>query len=207
MALHDYRHLEEDEIERYSTGIASEKECARFDEHLLVCEFCRNRVTQEDDYGLAIQSAGLRWRQQARLREAGWRDFPRLIPLSYALGLVAALTLIALLALGALRPWTRGAAPVFAVHLEALRGAGIESRAPAGRALLLDLDLTGLPAQKIYRVEAVDRLGNVVWQGTVPAQDSRASVSLPSMPAGIYFVRVYASSGELVREYGLEVEG
>ena len=96
---------------------------------------------------------------------------------------------------------------MFAVNLVATRGADIEARAPAGRALVLNLELAGLPAQPSYRVETVDRLGRVVWQGTVPSEDSKAVALLPGMPAGIYFVRVYTASGELLREYGLDVEG
>jgi len=49
MALNSNRHMEEDEIESYSMGAVSEEECARFDEHLLVCEFCRNRVAKSDE--------------------------------------------------------------------------------------------------------------------------------------------------------------
>jgi len=206
------RHLDEDEIEEYSMGVVPEIECARFDEHLLVCGACRIRVAESEDYLAAMHGAGLQFRQQARKlreRQRGTRQvFLPLISRSYAVALVATFAvLVALLGLGALRRWVREAQPIFALRLEAVRGAGIEAHAPAGRTLLLKLDLAGLPAQASYRVETVDRLGNAVWQGMVPSVESKAIASLPGMRAGVYFVRVYASSGELLREYGFDVQG
>ena len=201
MALNSNRHMDENEIEGYSMGAVSDGERARFDEHLLICESCRSRVAKSDDYLAAMQGASWRMRRQPPEPAPSRRFFPRLIPFFAAAGLVA------LVAIAGLRPWARVTAPMFAVSLEAMRGAGIDARAPAGRALLLNLQLAGLPVQASYRVETVDRVGKVVWQGTVPAQDSTAAAALPGMPAGVYFVRVYASSGELLREYGLEVQG
>jgi len=205
MALNSNRHMEEDEIESYSMGAVSEEECARFDEHLLVCEFCRNRVAKSDERVTAMQGAALRFRGR-RAPVVTRRLIPRLIPFLSAAGLIAA-GWVGFVAIGGVRPWVRGTAPAFAIHLEATRGAGIEARAPAGRALLLNLDLAGLPAQLSYRVETVDRVGKVVWQGSVPSQDAKAAAALPGMPVGVYFVRVYAASGELLREYGLDVQG
>ena len=201
MALNSNRHMDEDEIESYSMGAVSEEESARFDEHLLICESCQNRVTRSDGYIAAMQGASWRMRRQPPEPEPSRWLFPRLIPFFAVAGLVA------LVAIAGLRPWARVAAPIFAVSLEATRGAGIDARAPAGRALLLNLELAGLPVQASYRVETVDRLGTVVWKGTVPAQDSRAAAALPGMSAGVYFVRVYSSAGELLREYGLDVQG
>jgi hypothetical protein len=99
-----------------------------------------------------------------------------------------------------------GEARPFAVDLAATRGAAIEAKAPAGRPLLLRLDLANLPASSWYRLEMVDRFGSRVWQATVPAQESGAGVKTPGTKPGIYFVRVYRPPGELLREYGLEVE-
>jgi hypothetical protein len=195
MAFNTNRHMGEDEIEKYSMRAVSEEESARFDEHLLICEFCRNRVTTSDDYVVAMHSASLHLRRQQTKPEGSRRFFPRLSPFFYAVGLAAAIVLVALVELGGLRPWARETAPAFVVNLEAMRGAGIEARAPAGRAVLLNLELSGLPVRPSYRVEAVDRLGRVVWQGSVPPRDSKAVAWLPAMPAGIYFVRVYAPSG------------
>jgi hypothetical protein len=100
-----------------------------------------------------------------------------------------------------------GAAHPFAVDLAATRGAAIEAQAPAGRWLLLRLDLSNLPASSGYRAEMVNRSGNRVWQATVPARGSKADFKVPGTQPGVYFVRVYRPPGELLREYGLEVKG
>src|SRR6185369_2599444 len=100
------------------------------------------------------------------------RFIPRMIPVLSAASLLA-------LAVVGLRYTGHGSSPAIAVNLEATRGAGIDAHAPAGRGLLLNLELSGLPAQESYRVEAVDRLGKVVWQGNVGARDSKAAASLP----------------------------
>jgi hypothetical protein len=53
----------------------------------------------------------------------------------------------------------------------------------------------------------VDRSGNRVWQATVPARGSKADFKVPGTQPGVYFVRLYRPPGELLREYGFEVEG
>ena len=73
MAFNSNRHMDEDEIEKYSMGAVSEEESARFDEHLLICEFCRNRVTASDDYVVAIEGAALHSRRHERRPEANRR--------------------------------------------------------------------------------------------------------------------------------------
>jgi hypothetical protein len=98
-----------------------------------------------------------------------------------------------------------GEAHAFAVDLAATRGSAIEATAPAGRWLLLRLDLSNLPASPAYRMEMVDRSGNRVWQATVPARGSKADFKVPGTQPGVYFVRLYRPPGELLREYGFEV--
>jgi hypothetical protein len=50
-------------------------------------------------------------------------------------------------------------------------------------------------------LQLVDRDGREVWKG------STATAKIPAIPAGQYFLRVYSTGGELLREYGLEAEG
>jgi anti-sigma-K factor RskA len=97
-----------------------------------------------------------------------------------------------------------GPEPVVAVVLAANRGV-LEAHAPAGRALLLVLDLEGLPEDPgAFRLEMIDSGRRSVWRGTAPnGRTARAAV--PAMAPGVYFVRVSAAHGELLREYGLEV--
>jgi hypothetical protein len=207
MRLETNRHMEEGEIEKYSMGDISEEESSRFEEHLLICGSCRDRVSESDRYVSGMQGASAQIRSQG-LKAARRRWFgPRVIP---ALATAASVLLLAAIGL----QWVNGPAkwrnratpePAIAINLAATRGDGIEAKAPAGRALTLQLDLVGLALEPSFRLEMVDALGKPVWQGTVVPQDSKAIASVPQMAGGLYFLRAYAPSGKLLREYGLEV--
>jgi len=207
MRLETNRHLDEEQVEKYSLGNITEEESSRFEEHLLVCESCQGRVTESDSYVSTMQCASARIRGQGLKGSRRWFR-SRQIPTFAAAASVLLLAMVGLL-------WMKGPAkgrnpglvePAFAVNLVATRGNGIEAKAPAGRALTLQLDLAGLPPEPSFLLEVVDALGKRVWQGAVASQDSKAVVSVPQMPSGLYFVRAYAPSGKLLREYGLEVE-
>jgi hypothetical protein len=194
-------HLDDEELERYSMGAMPEAAIAPFEEHLLVCEPCQLRLAQTDAYVGAMRQASARPRTEPLKRGLPWLRFPRLVPAlaGMAVAIVAAGLWIS-------RP-DMGEAHPFAVDLEATRGAAIEARAPAGRWLLLRLDLANLPASSSYRLEMVDRFGSRIYQATVAAQGSKAGFMVPGTQPGIYFVRLYRPPGELLREYGFEVQG
>lgn len=199
MGLNTDRHMDEDEIERYSMGSMTEEESARFDEHLFICELCRNRVAKSDDYVAAMQGASLRLRRPPKPSRV--RFFSRPVTFFPVLGLIVLAGLVSL--------WLGrrvAATPPFAVYVAATRGAGIDAKAPRGRPLILNLELSGLAALPSFRVEMVDRVGAVVWSGTAQSRDAKAEVSVPGMSGGVYFVRVYGSSGKLLREYGIEIQ-
>jgi hypothetical protein len=193
-------HIDEEEIERYSMGAMDEGAIAPFEEHLLICESCQLRLAQTDVYVAAMRQACAGLRTAPLQRGLPWLRFPRLVP---ALAGMAVLMVAAGLWLSRL---DLGEAYPFAVDLAATRGAAIAAQAPAGRWLLLRLDLANLPASPGYRLEMVDRSGNRVWQATVPARGSKADFKVPRTQPGVYFVRVYRPPGELLREYGFEVE-
>jgi hypothetical protein len=182
-------------------GAMSEGAIAPFEEHLLICQACQSRLAQADAYVSAMRLAAARLRTKPAKLALPWLRFPRLVPAlaGMAVAIVAA-------GLWLNRP-DLGAAHPFAVDLAATRGAAIEAKAPAGRWLLLRLDLANLPASSGYRLEMVDRSGQRVWQATVPGQGSKADFKVPGTRPGVYFVRVYGSSGELLREYGFEALG
>ena len=195
------RHMDEEEIERYSMGAMPEEAIAPFEEHLLICEPCQLRLAQSDAYVGTMRQASARLRAAPPKRGFEWLRFPRLVPAlaGMAVAVVAAGLWLSRVDMGQAHP--------FALDLEATRGAAVfEAKAPAGRWLLLRLDLANLPASSWYRLEMVDGVGNRVWQATVPAQGSKEGFKVPGTQPGIYFVRVYWPPGQLLREYGFEVE-
>jgi anti-sigma factor RsiW len=58
------RHMDPDEIERYSLGDLSEEKAAAFDEHLLLCGACRTNVEVWDAYVAAMRGAASQIRQK-----------------------------------------------------------------------------------------------------------------------------------------------
>ena len=206
MRLESMRHLDEVEIEKYSMGNSSEEESSRCEEHLLVCEACQERVAASDTYVTAMQGASRHIRRGGGEPEATHRLISRPI---IALAVAASAMLLA--AVGwervntAAKAERAGDEPAFGISLSATRGNGIEAKVPAGRALVVRLNLEGLQPETLYNLQLVDRLGKGVWKGSAAAQDSKASVIIPRMAAGLYFLRTYSPEGKLLREYGLEV--
>jgi hypothetical protein len=197
-------HMDEEEIERYSMGAMPEEAVARLEEHILVCESCQHRLAETDVYVSSMQRASARLRKGPLKRGLPWLRLPRLVPA------LAGMVVLVLAAGWWLSRRHVGETFPFAVSLEATRGAAIEAKAPAGRPLLLRFDLAGLPVSSSYRMEMVDRFGKRVWQATAHAQalktNSKCFAMVPKTQPGVYLVRVYSPSGELLREYGLEVE-
>ena len=188
-------HMSDDQIERYSMGAVSEAELEPVEEHLLICEACQNRVTENDLYVAAMQGAGNELRHEPAKRRWDFVFF-RLAPMA------AAAALLVVVAIEAPRLANHARMPA-AITLEALRGTSM-AKAPAAEPLVLRLDVAGLAEQKKYRVEAVDAAGNPVWTGEAPVQGMQAAANLPALGPGLYFVRLYDNSGKVLREFGVE---
>ena len=58
------RHPDEDELEKYSMGDLREAEAAGFEEHLLPCEPCQQRLAETDVYVAAMRRALWQWRNR-----------------------------------------------------------------------------------------------------------------------------------------------
>jgi len=53
-------------FEDYCRGTLPEDEAAGLEEHLLICESCRQRVGEESAFSDAMRGAAARWRQKSR---------------------------------------------------------------------------------------------------------------------------------------------
>ena len=202
-------HLEEVQLEQYSMGSLPEQHTPAFEEHLLACEGCQARLLEMDIYITAVRTVSPRLRKQPRAMPGWVGELVAMVTgakIPVMTGFAAALALLVLLrAPVALNP---PSAP-FAVALEARRGAeGIpDTKAPAGRPLVLKVDLTELPALPGYRLEVVDRSGKGAWQAIVKPEGNRIEQALDArLLRGLYFVRLYAPEGELLREFSLHIE-
>jgi hypothetical protein len=190
MARNFREHMQEDELERYSMRILAEDESAELEEHLLVCEPCRERLEATESFVHGIRAAARKLPEP----RPGWFSIPRLAWLAPAAAVLACVVLM-------VRPGTQPIAPT-AVTLQATRGAGPGAQAPAGTPLNLQPDLNGLPPFEKYGLELVDQQGQAVWEGSVKAGGTAIA---PGQSAGSWFVRVYSPDRKLLREYGLRI--
>ena len=191
-----HRHIDAEELERFSLGRVSEEETERFEEHLLVCEPCRRSYEEAESYVNAMRAAALESRRESAERRSWW-SLPRLVPALAGLALLA----VGFLAIGL---FTRPAPPPLAVVLTATRGTVPGGTAPAGRSMALTPDVTGISTPGPYRLQVVNERGIVTWQGKYDPASGAAKV--PAQRAGTHFVRIYAPSGGLLREYGLDIQ-
>jgi hypothetical protein len=197
-------HPGEDAFENYAFNRLSAKETAVFEEHLLICEKCQERLAEADTYICLMKAAAAAYvvqhsRDQAKDRNPSSTLRIRDHPIRKNAGATAVLLVTCLTAILSWKTTARTPddAPK-AVELNAYRG-GV-SQAPAKLPLDLNLDLRDLPPADGYRVEVVDATGQRVWSGGIPAR------LLKGLPSGIYWVRLLTDSGNWLREYGLKIE-
>ena len=195
MAPQRNHHLDEEELESYALGTIPEDSASQLEEHLLICEACRRQLSETDTYLLSMRHAGARLQAKQRPERRPW-ILPRFAPI-----LAAALAVLVLgIGLWTLR--SSGAPPV-AVALLTTRSNAAAAHAPAARPLLLQPSLEGLAGHPSYRLEMVDRTGRRVWQGVLGAGQTGATA--PAASTGLYFVRLSTPSGDLLREYALQI--
>jgi hypothetical protein len=196
----DDRHATDETLERYSMNCLAEPELAEFEEHLLVCHACQDRLAREDLIRQRVRDGAMALQQpRAAVR---WRS-PKL---AWAAGLVA--VGLAVLAGSAWRSLHRSAAAPAVILLRTTRGTDNPALAPAsaGQPLTLVLDLTDLPQLPEYKVEIVDVRGRPAFKSNGSYQNGKLQVALTEgLPAGVYFVRLYAPLRDLLREYELTV--
>jgi hypothetical protein len=199
-------HATDDTLELFALGRLGAAELEELEQHLLVCSACQESLAASDAYVLTIKSAAVELERQPRAVAESWfhKLFDQPNP-AWACGLVGVGLLIA-----ASHEWTsrqHASAPPALVCLRTTRG--VENSAitavPAGKPLILMLDLTGLPTLSQYRLEIVDADGDQAFltHGAPEDNNLRATVA-KGLPGGWYYVRVYGSL-ELLREYGLKV--
>lgn len=198
MARDCYAAVSGETIERYCLGHLDSEEVERFEEHLLVCPNCQDRVAASDQFIKAMKSA-LREpapKEQARKRWSPFRWTPVL-----AAGF-AAVTVAVFLSL----PRGGGGGAPEVVTLRAVRGFEDPVAAAAGRGpLVFQADLAEMPELPAYRLEIVDAEGAVLWRGEGrPAGATLTIATSHRLRPGRYWIRI-KGNGKLLREFGLQV--
>ena len=194
-------HASDDLLERYAMGRSPAPEMAAFEEHLLACESCQDRLALQDNFRQGVRARGAVLQQPCT---AVWWRFPKL---AWAAGLVAAgLAVFAGFEWQSVR---RAPGTPAVILLQTTRGTEDPTpAAPAGRPLTVVLDLTGLQQFSEYKLEIVRAAGRPVFQANRAPQGNKLQATLSrGLAAGAYFVRVYTPTRELLREYALVVRG
>ena len=199
-------HATEEVLEEYTFGRICEPQLGWLEEHLLNCPQCQSELEDIEEYKVFMK-AGLASFESERLAAAGPVASPARSgsPVGLRSGVREALSLYFAL------PRIPGiehllAAGVLLVLAGAVVTWRMESPVASGRPLELVFGRTDLAADLSYRAEVVDASGRQMWNGNVRIADRSLSIRVDRpLRAGAYWVRLYTSTGQLLREFGLSV--
>lgn len=201
------RHPPDEFFEQYIFARLDESQCARFEEHLLVCAACRDQLENTDEYVRLMKTATA---QLAAARPA--RPVPHPVPL-WRSPMTAILGAAAVMAVAAVviphhSQADRAAAQVQFVSFRG--GAGdTMAHARAGAGIDITIDCTEIGESAGLRLEIVEANGRPVWSGAAESRPGSKLISahvLQKFRAGVYWVRLYSRQGELLREFGLRAD-
>jgi hypothetical protein len=197
-------HVEDDLLEHYAMNALAESKLAQVEEHLLLCSSCQDRLTETEDFLLAIRSAAASLEKEVAVAKPApsvWQKLFAVPKPVWAAGFAVAAALFVAV------PMMQDDGTVQPVTLIATRGAEKVGQIKPG---LVDLKLNaaGLNQNNRYSIEIVTESGNPVHTGAGRwNQDRVEAVSPVKLAAGTYWVRLYdtANDREPLREYALVV--
>ena len=189
-------------LELYSLGRLSETETAHVEEHLLICETCRQELAETDEYVRIMKQALPLATAQEPARAASW--WHQLFALPRPVWAAAAGVAALLIFIPIYRD--RNYAPAV-LELKAVRS---ERRvtAPSDRPLILQLSREGVEAQGTATAVIVDGSGAEVWSGPAVVQNGHWTAKPDrKLASGMYWVRVFggAERNQPLREFQLNV--
>jgi hypothetical protein len=200
-------HLNEEILETYALGHMSEISEQAVEDHLFECETCRCALEELENYLLVTRLA-----MRDLVRDQSTVPFAARVRQKWALarnplwaGSLVVATVVGFVSWQSERV---PEPPPVIVKLEALRGIDdTANQACSDREIVLNADIRGLPDGMNYRLEVVDANGKQIWVGPgSPSNDIVVAHLKRRVGRGMYWVRLYGSGAELLREYGLRVE-
>ena len=190
-------HETEDRLELYALGRLSEWDGAQIEEHLFLCVVCRDKLDNAADFALAIRGELKERPLPAKKKLFEWLSWP--VP-RFAIAGAFGIALLAL-ALIWIRPSLR-VAPLATLQLTAMRGEMQTITLTREVDLIVAAPARGAP----FRLEVVDDSGSSIWTGAPEGIPEGLRIKVKDrLSQGDYFVRLYASGGELLHEYGFRV--
>jgi hypothetical protein len=198
-------HGTEEQFEQYALGRLAGADLISLEEHLLLCDACQVRLDEIGPFAIGMREAlSLQpaIAPSAPLKE--WFAWLRRPAFAMAIACAAALiAIIAVVSTGVVSTGGTKLAPTAMLQLTAIRGE-MPATSPARE---YDLTLADAPrAGGPFRVEVVNGSGDSVWKGPADADSKGAEVKIDeTLKQGDYFVRLYAASGQRLREYGFRI--
>ncbi len=197
-------HESDERLELYALERLSDSDIMQIEEHLLVCDSCRDRLEETATFALAMRDT-----LREGIKSGSAFDSPRPAWLGWLIKpqfVMAGTLATALVAVVLVWDSHSGVRPLAALQLNAMRGSEAQTVEPSRE---LDLTLTdaaggtGTPV-----VEVVDNNGGQqLWTGTPQLIGGTARVKVMKvLPAGDYLVRFYYPPGHLVHEYSFRVK-
>jgi hypothetical protein len=196
-------HPEEEILERFAMDQLNGPELDRFEDHLLLCAHCQERLDEVTGYVAVMREAAENVAAEAPV-ESVWRRWLRLDWLPMPAPALAG-AFVVLIAVLAWQPW-RATAPSEwrTVELATLRGGAAGSVGTEGFSLHLRLDVDGLDTAGAA-AQIVTANGKTIAEVPAPVAEGKAELRYaPGLEAGQYWVRL-KKSGETLREYSLVV--
>jgi hypothetical protein len=192
MRVENHFHGTDDQLEQYALGRLPDFDVPLLEQHLTICAACRERLDRTEDFAIGIREA-LSAKPAPRPDWFGWLRRP---VVSMGLAFAALVLMVGIFSNGGTK-----FAPSASLQLTAMRGEML-STVPARE---FDLTLSDGPREGgPFRVEVVNAVGARVWSGLESGQEFKLQHRLGP---GDYFVRLYAASGEMLREYGFRIRG
>lgn len=198
------KHASDEALERYVLRHATDAECAQLEDHLLLCQQCREGLSAIEQFVACFRAVAPALAAEDR-KHFVWRGpWER----SRLPNLAVAASALALLLLGIPHWQTAGPErPLQSIELQPVRAAA-QARVYSGGPLLLRLPLPDTLAGRV-RVEVVDSGGSVEVSVVLGrAGEAPAELSLSGgLTPGQYWVRIFPEGGSrLAREFGLQVD-
>lgn len=198
-------HGTEDQLELYAQGRLPEADLPVIEEHLMICNTCREKLDEIGDFALGMREALGTQAVPQTAYQTGWMGWGlaslfRRPAFSMALAFVALLVVVGVFSNGRTK-----FAPSASLQLTAMRGE-MPSTVPARE---LDLTLSDGPREGgPFRIEVLNATGGSVWAGLAESGPAGVEFKLTQRLAqGDYFVRLYSVSGKMLREYGFRIRG
>lgn len=201
-------HISEEALELYAMGRLGDPQAAELEEHILFCTDCQEALERVDDFILAFRVAAPQVQAERHEPESAWKRFWKWVSLGRenlrgGIWVPAAATLAVAVAV-IVTPVSMREPAIESVRLESARGEAGMASVKAGNRLHMNLDTRGLPELTSYRVELVDGNGAQVWGGTAKLSAQGLAITTDkSVSPGQYWIRVYDTRGELLREFGV----